>query len=386
MALDFREIRNQVNQLGESAPQRAQELKTLYEQAFDLLNSSPQKIDRLRRKAAWVVQDHDPSLRCALPTKDELRSSFTTPAPPGGGTLIAVDGSQISPDRHAQVFYGLINLGAVQMRLGDKGAPYIEILSQLLYDDQLYTSTGMITDDRFSLKRDLNERVWISELAQKAVPPVVALTDGPVELWGTRQGEDSSEFGESLKVYLEALAGLESQDVTTCGYVDNPAANLVVRFLEMGLIPEDELPGVRGRYPLRGVFDRELFKQVLGAGERSIVFAIQSRNSREYRGDLALHFFYLNVGQGGNDWIVRVEVPAWVAYNEGKLNDLHALLVNQCRILGNRPYPYILHRAHETALVSMAEKEQVSNMIINELRSRGVEVGGKSPKPTLKRL
>jgi hypothetical protein len=185
---------------------------------------------------------------------------------------------------------------------------------------------------------------------------------------------------------LEALSGLEAQGVTTCGYVDNPAANLVVRFLEMGLIPDDELPGVTGRYPLRGVFDRELFKRVLGKGERSIVFAIQSRSSREYSGNLALHFFYLNVGQGGNDWIVRVEVPAWVAYDEAKLNELHALVVNQCRILGNRPYPYILHRAHESALVSIAEKDQVTNMIINELRSRGVVVGGESPKPTLKRL
>jgi hypothetical protein len=83
---------------------------------------------------------------------------------------------------------------------------------------------------------------------------------------------------------------------------------------------------------------------------------------------------------------VRIEVPAWVAYNESKLNDLHALLVDQCRLLGNRPYPYILHRAHESALVSMAEKEQVSNMIINELHSRGVKVGRESPKPTLKRL
>jgi hypothetical protein len=386
MALDFREIRNQVNQLGEKAPGRAQKIKTLYDLAFDLLNGEPQEIERLRRTTARVVQSHDPSLRCAIPVSDELTASFPTPARPEKGTIIAVDGSQISPDRHAQVYYGLINLGAVQMQLGDNQAPRIEVESRLLHDEQLYTRTGIISDERFSLKRDLGERVWLSELARKADPPVIALTDGPVELWGARQGEGSSEFSESLKAYLEALAILESQGVTTCGYVDNPAANLAVRFLEMGLIPEDELSGVRGRFPLRGVFDRELFKRVLGKGERSIVFAIQSRGSREYSGNLALHFFYLNVGVGRNDWIVRVETPAWVVDDEGKLNYLHALLVHQCRLLGNRPYPYILHRAHESALVSMAEKEQVSNMIINELHSRGIKVGGESPKPTLKRL
>jgi len=43
--------------------------------------------------------------------------------------------------------------------------------------------------------------------------------------------------------------------------------------------------------------------------------------------------------------------------------------------MGNRPYPYILHRAHETAVVSMQEKEQITQMIVNELHRQGVEVG-----------
>ena len=300
--------------------------------------------------------------------------------------MITADGSQISPDRHAQVYYGLINLGAVKMSLEGGEPPSLEIESRLLYENQLYTRTGMISEAGFSLRRDLNERLWISELAVNALQPVFALTDGPVELWGNRQGEGSSEFDESLKAYLKVLTELETHGVTACGYVDNPAANLVVRFLELGLVPDEELPDFRSRYPLRGVFDRELFKQVLGAGERSVVFAIQSRLSREYSGKLSLHFFYLNVGQIKAPWIVRVEVPAWVAFDEVKLNHLHALLVNLCRILGNRPYPYLLHRAHETALVSMAEKDQVTYMILNELRSRGVEVGAEAPKPTLKRI
>jgi len=59
---------------------------------------------------------------------------------------------------------------------------------------------------------------------------------------------------------------------------------------------------------------------------------------------------------------------------------LHAVLVDQCQVMGNAPYPYILHRAHETALVSRDEKEQVEQMIQIELRNRGVTVGRKSPK------
>jgi hypothetical protein len=68
------------------------------------------------------------------------------------------------------------------------------------------------------------------------------------------------------------------------------------------------------------------------------------------------------------------------------LDTLHAVLVSQCRILGSRPYPYLLHRAHEVALVSLDEKDQVISMIMQELRKRGVEVGEKSNKQANKDL
>ena len=54
-----------------------------------------------------------------------------------------------------------------------------------------------------------------------------------------------------------------------------------------------------------------------------------------------------------------------------RLDSLQAVLVDQCRILGTRPYPYLLHRAHETAVVSLEEKEQVTQMIVLELRNAG---------------
>jgi hypothetical protein len=66
------------------------------------------------------------------------------------------------------------------------------------------------------------------------------------------------------------------------------------------------------------------------------------------------------------------------------LDGLHAVLVSQCRTLGSRSYPYLLHRAHETAIVSLQEKEQVTQMIALELRRRGVQVGEMSQKQALK--
>ncbi len=49
-------------------------------------------------------------------------------------------------------------------------------------------------------------------------------------------------------------------------------------------------------------------------------------------------------------------------------------------MIGARAYPYLLHRAHETALVSLEDKAQVTQMIVNELHKRGLEVAGESAK------
>jgi NurA-like 5'-3' nuclease len=81
------------------------------------------------------------------------------------------------------------------------------------------------------------------------------------------------------------------------------------------------------------------------------------------------------VGRSNNPYLSRVEIPRWVAENEHLLNLLHASLLTQARVLGARPYPYILHRAHEVAVISYDERQQLENMIIAELyRKQGVEV------------
>jgi hypothetical protein len=81
-----------------------------------------------------------------------------------------------------------------------------------------------------------------------------------------------------------------------------------------------------------------------------------------------------------------VEIPAWVAENGQMLDTLQATLVQQCRVMGSRPYPYLLHRAHETAVVTLEERDQVTQMIVMELRRRGVPVAEESYKQSAKGL
>ncbi len=386
MSLDFQSIREQVKQLGENAIGRAQQLQDKHAQALELLANNAQNVAGLRQKVDIVVRNHDPSLRCALPVIEPLNASFPLPVIPDEMTVLAADGSQITPDRHAEVNFAVINVGAIQLRRGSSEPPETTITSQLLYDEQLYSTTGTITDARLALMRDLNERTMLAKLAEEAPPPVVTFTDGPMELWGGKSGDSAerADFQESLKHYLEALTQLHDLSVITAGYVDKPSANLVVRTLEVAMTPQTELLEIKNLHPLRGVTDIALYRDILESGERSPVFALQSQSAKSYKGPLALHFFYLNVGQPGRPYLARVEIPAWVAENPESLDVLHAALIDQCRVMGVRPYPYLLHRAHETAVVKLQEKEQVALMIAQELRERGLTVGERSSKQSAK--
>jgi hypothetical protein len=388
MSVDFRQLQEQVRSLGLEAVKREQVIRERRQLASDLLEEHAKRWQALRHKVQQIVDQVDPNLRCALPVEggaEALNHRRAAPAPLARGTVIAADGSQINPDRHAEVEFCLVNVGAIQLRIGSADPPVSLITSDLIYGDRLQTPGGTLTEAHVALMRDTAERNILAKLSAAAPEhPLITFTDGPLELWGAKDG-DAAEFGRRLEEYQQALASLRDLGAATAGYVDSPTANLVIRLLEVAMTPEEHLGRIRDYHPLQGATDLWLFSHLLVPGERSAVFAIQSGSMNRYRGDLSLHFFYLHTGRGGRP-LARVEIPAWVAGNPELVDALHATLVQQCQVLGTRAYPYLLHRAHEVALVSLAEKEQVTHMIMQERLRRGLDPGEKSHKQSVKDL
>jgi hypothetical protein len=384
MALNFQQVFDKIREIGLGANARRENLERLRGKAGELLKFWADKADELNVKLDRARQS-DPSLRCAIPLAGRLDAARDPQPAPVKLTLIAADGSQIAPDRHASVLFSLVNVGAIVMQTGSGEAPEIFTDSHLLFDDEIFTETGMLTTEAIELQRDIAERRKLLELAKQVNGPVVALTDGPVELWGAKNGGED-EYRKNLELHKSILSQLESLGVTVAGYVDKPGADLVVRLLEIATFSTDEeYKNIRKQHSLRGVSDRWLFG-FLPAGSRSAVFGLQSSSRVHYTGNLALHFFYLNVGESKHPSLVRVELPKWVADDEEKLNLLHAALLDQCRIMGARPYPYILHRAHEIAVVKFEEKRQVEQMLELELRKAGSEIEDGSAKQSAKDL
>jgi hypothetical protein len=382
MPIDYQQIFTRIKEIGAGARERKRTLDERRAQARKLLADYASELDLLRSKVDTAKQA-DANTRCALPLNENLASHYPPPVSDIQATLIAADGSQINPDRHAAIQFCVVNVGAIQMKLNSGETPEIFTETELLYGDDLLPNGYPMSEGLVALKRDLAERSKLEELSKGLEGSVVTFTDGPIELWGAK-GEDAHSYEDFVQKYLGVLSRLQSRDVITAGYVDKPSADLVVRLLEIASADNEQIQKIKEFHPLRGVSDRWLFGEhknpLLPPGHRSAVFKIQSSSEKKYKGVLELHFFYLNVGTEGHPWPVRVEIPKWVADDKGKLDLLHGVLVEQCRMMGSKPYPYLLHRAHETAVVKMEEKQQIEQMLAMELRNHGEDMDEKSYK------
>lgn len=379
MPVNLLDIQRKLHDFSDQAQARGEQMAHQQTEAAELLESFANQLDELKERFSRAA-DLVPNLRCAVPTDESLNAAFPAPDLPDTFTLLAADGSQINPSRHARVPFCVINVGVVKMVRGSGKAPQIHTQSQLLDYDSLYTSAGgMISEGMVALKRDLRERQALTELAFDLVHPALSMTDGPLELY--REPGDSEGFNKTLDEYIGVLSHLRERGLMTLGYIDKPGSDLVGRLLDLVQMSDTDLGAFAHKRRLTGVSDRVLLGATLhNPGDRSALFGIHSQIGMHFRGDLALHFFYLNVGHPHKPHLARVEVPGWVAKDKAKVGLIQAALAEQAQILGTRPYPYILHRAHEVAIVSMPEHEHVEEMIVAEFHRRGIPIDEKSYK------
>lgn len=386
MPVNYQQFQQQLREKGKQAKNQEKERRERLEQAQALLDERSGDLETLRELVAEAARS-DRGLRCASPLSEPLTFHAGADPPAQNPVLLAADGSQVNPSRHDAVEFGLINIGLIRMAPGQPQAPLETVFSTLLLFDDLRSPDGPSTEDLVALRRDLSERTRLVEAAQSEPQPVIALTDGPLELYG--EPKDDARYQETFNRYLDALEQTASMNVVAAGYVDKPRADLVVRLLELSLSSPENLRKDGRSRPLFGVTDNQLFEDRLQPGERSAVFAIQSTSAEKFRqrsAGLALHFFYLNVGREGHPWLARVEIPAWVSRQAEMVDLLQHALLQQCAQLGGRPYPYALHRSHEIAVISFQEKEQLAALIEAELRRQGVIIGQKSYKQATKDL
>ncbi len=379
--IDYLQVKKQAGAFATSARNRLASLKEKTRLALELLHREGADLETFK-KLVQTALTSDPGLRCALPVSERLDTAHKTTSVANKVSIAAADGSQINPSHHEAYEFALLNMGAIVFIPGK--AAQETVRTTLLGPDDITSKSGYLTEEMLALQRDVRERRLLLELAKELPIPVAALTDGTLEIYG--EPKQDPDFERQFVEYLAALREMASLELIVAGYVDQPRADLAVRLLELRLAANKKEDLFSETRPLAGLTDASLFRELLQPGDRSAVFAIQSRSAKKFTAEIGLHFFYLNVGRPARPQLARVELPAWVAQDPEKVDLLHSILKDQCRIMGANPYPYVLHRAHEIAVVHQDEKEAVLAMLTAAYLGQNLELGHTSGKQSAKDL
>ena len=374
MTLELNRLTGQVDAMGEKLAQRREKTATLGQKAREQLAAYPEVTDDLRAKIE-AARKYDEWRRGAMPLCDRLDECHAPGPDPAEVVLIAADGSQIFPDRHAITTYYLINTGTIVLRRGSGAAPTTESAPEIYFEDEdVYDDEGqMVSNEDISLDRGRREIEALARLAEKERAamggdlsvPIVALVDGPLLPWLRPDPQRNDRINAEIDFVIAQLERLKAARAIPVGYVDRPGSGFVLRIVELLDLALEQInrETVRsGDY--RRLTDRALF-QGLGPNERSGFFNPYSNAHDRYAGRAGdrIAFAYLNVAhpeRGEDTAIARIETPGWVQARADWLDIAQAAIYANCVPTA---YPYVLARAHELAVVTQADKGELERLL-----------------------
>lgn len=300
--------------------------------------------------------------------------------------VVAVDGSQVFPDRHEIGHCYLVNAGVVDIDYRT-GKASLRSVPELAYrPEDMYPSFG-------GMRQEVDGRVvgahrFAAEcdaLTAKLDEPLLALVDGTLLLWWLEPDPDRLRAlppGDVKALTLGALSRLFERARATgtalASYLSSPRTTDVVSMVKVVLCTEDPvdcdrcpyasgaktwvaLSRSRGLLPdpskpceeAETVTDAALFGELLASGERSPRFRSAARVTHAY--PCPVDFVYLHTGAE----IARLEFPAWTT--PGALEWLVGAVADQCA--KGMGYPVALSEAHEQAVVRWSDRRAFVDLV-----------------------
>jgi len=383
VSVDYQKLIPKIQQLADQIGQASDGHRRRVERALQVLERFATETEFLNQRVEQAIAQEGRTLRCARPFEPIQNAAFPLPERQNRLNLAASDGSQIIPDRHAEIYFGMINIGGITLPQNSSAIPVEKTQS-----DFWYSESEPFNETLFNFRRDVLERKFLLEISLNLSPPVLALTDGPLELWTEYRASDEErqELHRLLQSYWDTLEAFRQRGILVSGYVDRPESAYLVRLLELATATQQDWRELRRFRPFKGVLDADLFGILLRPGERSAIFRLQSPLLEHLPAESEVCFFYLRVGKESERSIARVEIPLWVAKDPSFVEQLHGELVSQCRQSGSYAYPYLLHRAHEVAVVHPQDRDTIERALLIELQRRGHPPLHLSHKQALKNL
>jgi hypothetical protein len=384
LTLELNKLTTQVDDMGRIMVNRRDDAQDRSARAHELLLEHAEVTEELERKIARA-REVDEWRRGAIPMGKRLDETVAPGIAPDNYILIAADGSQIYPDRHAAATYFLLNTGTIVFRCGTGQAPTVSSTPQVFYaDEELYDENGEVHGaDYVSAQRNRLEIKALADLAEAertalggdVSVPIICVLDGPLLPWMRPNPENNQAINEEIDFFVHQLARLRKAGAIPVGYVDRPGSAYVLRILELIGLPIEKITREtlrEGRF--RQLADRMLFHGLRPA-HRTGMFEPNSNTNDRYQhrsGGDRIAFVYANMAQqagADNAGIARLEVPGWIAQDPAKLDIALLALYANCEPV---PYPYVLARSHELAVVTQAEKADLETMLVQVMMRNGI--------------
>jgi hypothetical protein len=321
-------------------------------QSWQRITDDPTFVYKIRQiSTPWLVPDWYESIGTTLPIDSNLNHY----------TVLAVDGSQVYPDRHQGTSCFLVNIGSVILHYGNQASKPVQFTSvPSIYtgddqEDEIAAGQDWVNCRRQELELQTGLIKSIELKAQLGDTPFVFLFDGSLIFWHLESKENNLKE-LFLNKYLTLLDQLYKNNILCAGYISLPKSKELVNLIRVELC-KFKLEGCKELEAVNHLVDTSVARFFLQSNSRSIVFKSNAKIGASYAPHLVPHFFYMDVGAE----IARIEIPAWIAQDEQKLTTVAQVILNQS--IKGRGYPVALAESHEQAVVKGPDREFFYHLI-----------------------
>ena len=350
----------------------------------------------------WVAQQHDHgdqlAFTAAVPV-EPLTTRITLEPTPEAHTVMATDGSQISPSHHEIAYCYLINVGRVVLHYGQGRFPLLDSLPEVIYrPEDLYQSRpwGISTEEWMGHRRTVAEAEALADLGAMVqtatatkdtqAAPILAMEDGSLIYWFL-ESLPAEARDLILTPILVAWDTLRQLGIPVVSYLSASRSSEGLNFLRLPACPfpqphcEQHCNGQSEKAPCGGFMplrDAVFWATELKPGQRSPLWRSSASILDRY-GDQRIYFCYLH---GGAE-VARVEMPEWVAADAAQCEMALRMVLTQ--VQKGYGYPVALAEAHNQAVVRGGDRQRFFALLEREMIRAGLQNIGISAKEARKR-
>jgi len=276
-------------------------------------------------------------------------------------TVLAVDGSQVYPDRHISgISCFLLNAGGCLLHYGTKSKATLFSEPQVCIPEDVSQafSVDLVDLKREALELEVAFQKSLQVTKEDAKTPYVCLFDGSLIFWRL-EAKPPEVRDLFLKTYLHLLNQFYEKKIICASYVSLPKSKELVHLVKIGTCGKasTDTLGCDPKYqtfPCQDIdtlSDSHVLHQILAPGFRSTILFSNAKIVEYYPEHLKPCFFYLNVGKE----IVRIEFPKWVLDQENALELISSVCFDQAT--KGYGYPVALAEAHEQAVIKSSDRD-----------------------------